>query len=214
MEQSNTESTATTYRLRCTNASAISWYFYLYYRMVDQSEGNYYSLVWKASPFEIAPQSFYNFSFTETESFHWLYSENLDAGTLPMAGGGIPAQVPTNNRALFNIEENVPQLSNASPEEGSTDLAIYTGDKVPNAHFSTGIGMSGSAALVQPAYANTMQTFPSNLDLWLAASQSKVWESEVLNLGEISNSIAVQYPLNVSSLMATINESNEWVLNS
>src|SRR5438309_24929 len=97
---------ATQYSLKCVNQSTMNWYFYIYQRISYQSDNDIYSLVWMASPYMIAPQSYTIFRWAVNYSFFWFDTGNLQTGVIPKSGGCKSASLTTNNYTTFNIEDN------------------------------------------------------------------------------------------------------------
>jgi hypothetical protein len=200
------------YSLKCINQSTTSWYFYIYQRAPGQSDNDIYSLVWMTSPYKIGLLSFITFKWSVDYSFFWLNTGKMEAGIVPYSGGYTPASLSTANSTTFDIKDDTPQLSGSVQGPSPEEFSIIQSGNVPNAIFSTGIGMSGFTTFIQQSYANTSQAFRSDASIYIAAATQPMQAMQVISQGSIPNSIAITFPLNICDLTAILGEDNLWTV--
>lgn len=198
------------YSLKCVNRSTQSWYFYLFQRQQNPSGTDKFSLCWMVSPYRIGVGSFMTFRWSMEYGFSWLNTGRLEAGSTPLSGGYVLGSLTTANSTTFDIVENTPELATPSPGDPADLFLIHGGEDLPNRIFSTGIGMSGSAAIVMQTYANTPQQFSANTSYWVGATTRQIRHNEVLQQDVIPNSSEFHFPANTYSMTLKLGEDNQW----
>lgn len=107
----------------------------------------------------------------------------------------------------FDTADNTPTFSNLSTAGQAGKLTIIEGGSMPNNVYSTGIGMSGQGTFAQQVLANTTQLYtpePSILLLRVRVQMGQVLAQTVTNSNEL------KYSGNIYSLVATLDETQQW----
>ncbi|EEQ09580.1 hypothetical protein [Yersinia mollaretii] len=207
LDLSNYSSNGTPYQVKFINQSPSAWIVYLYQKMPNQPS-DVFSLAWQASPFKVAPNSFFTFKWSIDYSFIWGRTGALTDGVVFEAGAVLDADPAGNNQVTFDTANNTPAFSNLSSGGQAGKLTIMEGSHMPNNVYSTGIGMSGQGTFVQQVLTNTTQLYTPEPLYYIAAGQG-VQMGQVL-AQTVTNASELKYTGNVYSLVATLTETQQW----
>ncbi|WP_016681396.1 hypothetical protein, partial [Yersinia pestis] len=197
----------TPYQVKFVNHSSSAWTVFLYQKMPNQPS-DVFSLAWQASPFKVAPNSFFTFKWSINYSFVWGRTGHLTDGVLFEAGAILDADPTSHNQVTFDTADNTPTFSNLSTAGQAGKLTIIEGGSMPNNVYSTGIGMSGQGTFAQQVLANTTQLYTPEPLYFIAAGQG-VQMGQVL-AQTVTNSNELKYSGNIYSLVATLDETQQW----
>lgn len=196
-----------TYTLTCKNESSSDWIFYMYQRVPNQSN-EVYSLVWFASPYKIPQNGYVVFQWNTSYNFVWNGTGVLQPGVIYTTGQIIGCDPQSNNTTTFDIVQDTPTLSQATPGGTPQTLTIKSSANIPNNTFATGIGMSGQGTFLQQALANVGQTYTVDPHYYVAIGQTQQMQ-QVLS-ATISNTIEIQFPVNQYKATATLSQEQTW----
>lgn len=201
------EVAASTYTLTCKNESSTAWIFYVYQRLPNQSS-EVYSLVWFASPYKISQNGYIVFQWDTSYNFVWNGTGVLQSGVIYTTGQIIGCDPQNNNTTTFDLVDDTPTLSKATPGGVAQTLTITSSANIPNNTFATGIGMSGQGTFLQQALANVGQTYTVNPRYYVAIGQTQQMQ-QVLS-ARVNNTIEIKFPVNQYKATATLSQEQTW----
>lgn len=196
------------YSLTLINNSTMSWTFYVYQQMPNQSSANVFSLAWFCSPFTIMPGNQITFQWTIDYTFVWGATGQLIPGVTFHASGQEPANLVNANTTTFSNAPG-PHLSVPAAGQPQGSLVITDASDVPNNVYSVGIGMGSAGTFVTSAGSNLTHTFTPTPTYWIAAG-TNVQIGTVLNIATITQNLQVTFPVNVYSVTCTLGPNNIW----
>ncbi|WP_019554776.1 hypothetical protein [Propionispira raffinosivorans] len=208
---SNTDSPA--YSLTCKNSSSCDWTFYMYQKLLQQSD-DVFSLAWLVSPYKMAPNSEIRFEWTEEYCFVWYDAKMtmLQPGNTFFTGGYESCSVNNENFTTFDLLNGVPKFSVPTNKGEAGSFTIQGGKMIPNRAFATGIGMSEIGTIVQAAFINTPQKYNPKIMYYVAVSNNDLEKGTILEQ-TIPQSIQVIFGENIYKLTAVLKEDNTWEIN-
>lgn len=202
----------TQYALSVANNSSDYVDLCVYQTQPNLSLRNVMSLAWFAEP--AWPTTTVKFEWTINYSFVWDQTGMLIPGVVFDASQSWPADPSniTNNQVYFTYSQNAytfqPSTLVQAPEVGN--LYIQESGTIPLKEASVGIGMSGAGTFVVQAEPNKNLVFSPHPEYWITAGTFQ--PGQVLDVEQITNSAALQFPPGVFELDATLNLDNTWTV--
>jgi hypothetical protein len=155
------------------------------------------------------PTTSVTFTWTTDYNFVWTEKSELSPEAVFISGQCWAANLITPNQVTL-IHREAYNFENLTTGSNSGGLYIIEDETIPLKQASVGIGMSGLATFVTPALPNVILNFTPHPQYWITFGNYT--QGEVLNLTEIANPAQIDFPPNVYSMMATLGQTNKWLV--
>ncbi|WP_198406898.1 hypothetical protein [Nocardia terpenica] len=206
----------TQYTLRVANDSRNIFDMCVFQEDPNLGVSDVKSLAWFVKT--AAPTTVVTFRWTLDYSFIWSETGRLIPGVYFDASQVWPADPNNNepsshkyagNQIHFTREQNAYTFE-SKEYQGATSGTLYIqqSDSIPHDAASVGIGMSGSGTFGVQAQPSLNLSFTPHPKYYLSAGSFN--EGEVLDIGVVTDKVQIDFPSNIYSMNATLNEDNKW----
>lgn len=208
----SSSSSGVQYSLTFVNNSSNAWSACVYQTDPDINLPNVQSLAWFAEV--AAPTTTVVFDWYINYAFTWSETGPLVPGVVYSASQTWPANLSTTNQVTFTQPQS-PQgpyytFSNQTQGPNQGSLYISEDSSVGLGQASVGIAMSGAGVFAVEAEPNLNLIFTPHPVYWITFGMFE--QGEVLNITEITNSAAIDFPPGVYAMTATLNADNTWTV--
>ncbi|HEX8254463.1 MAG TPA: protein rhiA [Thermoanaerobaculia bacterium] len=167
---------------------------------------NAQSLAWFAKA--AAPTTRAVFNWTVDYCFTWAETGELIPGVLFAASQTWAADLTSTNQITFSTAGGMYMFSNQQQGPRPGSLYIREDSAIPLKQAAVGIGMSGAGTFAMQAQPNMNLVFTPNPKYYITFGEFT--PGEVLDIPSIANKAELQFPPNVYSMTAVLNEDNTW----
>jgi rhizosphere induced protein len=195
------------FSLTCQNNSANTGSFVIF-QQLPGAVPNILSLAWFARV--AAPTTRVKFAWNTDYSFVWSETGELAPGVDFNASQIWPADLSRSNQVTFTNAGGIPTFTNQTAGHAPGGFTIVSDGTVPANTFGVGLGMGGAALFTAQAQPNWNMVFTPRPQYWLAFGN--YMQGEVLDVEAISNAVRIDYPANIYSMAATLNQDNTWTV--
>lgn len=191
------------YTVRFLNNSSNSGNACLYQYDPGKNISGLVSLAW-LSKFT-NPNTYARFAWEVTYDFVWSETSQLTPGVMVDAGQVLAADLIYQNLITLTYNGGYEFINpSTGPQAGNLNI-VQDGTIIPNT-ASVGIGMAGSPTFLVPAQPNMNVVFTPHPRYWITFCDYQ--EGQVLDVVEMSNSVEIVFPANVTSMTAILNQDN------
>ncbi len=211
VEDRTTDSAGVNYNIVFQNNSTNNWNFLCFQNQPSGLPSNYQTLAWFSKA--AAPTTKIVFSWSIDYSFVWGEVGNLVPGVIFNASQTVDADLSTTNAIDFTrTSTGAFDFQNQGQGPNAGTLTINEDGTIPLNTASVGVGMSGFGTFAVPAQPNITATFQPTPTYYVAFSQN-IQQGEVMDITQITSEMAeVQFPVNVTTMYATLGADNKWTI--
>lgn len=168
------------------------------------------SLVWLSR--YAFPTTSVNFQWKQNYGLCWSQTGVLQAGVVVTATQYWDSDLKTDNEVTFNYEPQHRAFTFEDQRQGQQAGSLFIQDTgtIPADVASVGIGMAGSPILMTQATANMTYEFKTKPEYWIAFGNTT--QGEVINVSTMNNPSQIQFPANIYSMTAILNEDLTWTI--
>jgi hypothetical protein len=167
---------------------------------------NVMSLAWLTKAAH--PTTNVKFNWSIDYDFEWAETGELVPGVVFEASQVWAANLTNQNSVRLNYLQGAYTFDNLSQTGEEGKLYIEESSTIPLKEASVGIGMSGKGTFAVQAQPNLNLVFTPHPTYWITFGN--FIQGEVLDITEISNSLQVDFPPNVYTMVATLGQDNTW----
>lgn len=156
------------------------------------------------------PTTSIQFEWYDDYDFVWSEKGELEPGIIFKASQVWSADLNNSNKVGFTLVDDAYTFRDQTRGLPG-DLFIEMDHNIPLNKASVGIGMSGSATFAANAQPNiTLSFHPDSSSYWITFGSYEM--GEVLDVTQITNKAQLNFPANIYSLTATLNQDNTWTI--
>ena len=195
-----------TYNLIFQNNSSNTWTAAVYQDDPNIGNPDVMSLAWftKAA----APTTNVQFSWTIDYGFVWSETGTLTDGVVFTASQDWSADLTSTNRVGFTNQNSAFTFQDQTQGPQPGTLSIVQDGTIPANTASVGVSMSGAGTYAVQAQPNITASFTPHPNYWITFGQYT--KGEVMDIGQLTNKAAVEFPANVYSMTAILSATNTW----
>jgi hypothetical protein len=197
----------TQYRLQVLNASNNFGTCCLY--QTNPANDPAFSLAWMTEP--AGPESQVNFQWQPDYSFSWGQTGSLMPGVDFQAAQMQTADPSAQNLVTLTSQNGSYSFTNETSGPAPGTLSINCDASVQPNSVSVGVAMSNATAFATQGVPNTINVFRMQPQFRLAFGQYQT--GQVLDANSIPNSVQIEFPPNVFSMVATLSADGNWTVN-
>jgi rhizosphere induced protein len=203
-------SSGTNYSLIFQNNSSNGWTAAVYQQAPNISQQDVMSLAWFAQAAD--PSTTVTFYWQINYDFVWSETGTLVPGVLFSASQNWSTNPEgQNNQVGFTYGNGGPFTFNnqtAGPQQGT--LYIAQDGTIPENTAAVGIAMSGAGTFVVQAEPNITASFTPTPNYWITFGDYV--QGQVMDIQQITSAAQIVFPVNVTSMTATLNANNSWTV--
>jgi hypothetical protein len=205
-------SSAVTYALTFVNNSSNAWSACVYQTDPDINLPNVQSLAWFAEV--AAPTTNLVFDWQINYAFTWAETGALIPGVVYKASQTWAADLTSTNQVNFKQPQSAqgPYYTLENQRQGPNGGSLYITEDhtVGLGQASIGVAMSGAGVFAVEAEPNLNLIFTPHPIYWITFGQFV--QGQVMDITEVTNSAAIQFPPGVYNMTATLNLDNTWTV--
>jgi hypothetical protein len=197
------------YALTVINKSTMAGNACVFQTSPDESDPGILSLAWFSK--YVFPTTKVAFSWQIDYNFVWAQTGQLMPGVQFTASQDPEANLSTTNQITLMYDPvNKAYTFGAQGTGPKKDNLYILGDRtIPSiSDVAVGIGMSGSGTFAVQARPNIQHTFTPHPKYWLVFG--KFTQGEVLDIGEITDAVEINFHPGVYSMTAVLELDNTW----
>ncbi len=146
--------------------------------------------------------------------FVWDKTGELIPGVVFDANQFVPADLEDSNEITLSYDSENHAYHFASQRRSDSDmsgsLVITEDETIPLKEASVGVAMSGRGTFVVQAQPNMNLTFSPHPTYWVTFGNYV--EGQVMDVTQSTNKAKVEFPPNVLSMKAILNQDNTWTI--
>lgn len=196
----------TAYTLTFQNNSSNAATVCIYATAPDNGDSKMMSLAWLTQPSN--PMTRSNFDWNIDYSFAWSETGELMPGVIFEPSQTSNVNPEGENAVTLTYDNQGYNFSDKTSAFPGGSLIVRQSSTVPQHNASVGIAISGQPALAVEAQPNTDLTFTPHPSYWITFGDYE--SGEALDLQEIPDSFAINYPANFFSAVVTLDMNNNW----
>lgn len=142
-------------------------------------------------------------------NFVWSETGELVPGIIFKAYQTWDADLRDNNKVRFAYKDGA--FTFEALDRGNAGELLIEGDySLPLNQASVGIGMSGAGTFISQAQSNINTFYQPHPLYWITFGTYD--QGEVLDITKITNKALIEFPANVYTMVATLNQDNSWTV--
>jgi rhizosphere induced protein len=197
------------YQLTVVDNSPTPTNIVLYQTIPDTSIPNLLPLAWFSRFAD--PQTTLTFQWDETYQLMWAQTGALFPGIVFDAAQIRDVNtVPGQNSALLTAPNGNLQFAAGSAPVPAGSIGLTMDGTIPVNTAAYALGQTQQPVFAAPAQPNITALFTPNPHYWLTFGTYQ--QGEVLDPGQLTNSIEIQFPSGVTAMTATLNSDNTWTV--
>jgi hypothetical protein len=197
-----------TYSLIFVNNSTQNGSACIYQQDPDITIPDVMSLAWFTK--STSPTTKVIFTWSIDYQFVWSETGNLVPGVIFVASQTWDADLSTKNQVTFTKVDGPYTFTAQTQGPRTGSLYISEEPSIPPNQASVGVGMSGFGTFAVQAQPNTSLVFTPHPQYWITFGNYT--QGEVMDISEVNAPAQIEFPANVYSMTAILNNDNTWTI--